>query len=358
MPKVSILKTSCESVIEDYKRLLYLAEYEKYLSCERDLLIKLNLSWTKYFPSCSTQPWQLDGVLSCLIEDGFLPAKLFPVENKTVVTNPIKGAIENKWLPILKNYHLSFTNLVDVEWEVFKFKEKLLIIDKIFKDGIYIPKMFIGKDILHLPTIKTHGHSITTGAIKNAFGGLLKEVRHYCHKYIHETLVDLLIMQKEIHPFIFAVMDGCVAGDGAGPRTMIPRIKNVILASADCVAIDAVAAKLMGFEPLEIPYIKMADEMGLGVGRIKDIELVGDIEVINENWGFKAKKSPVIFVDQMIRKGCLRMFEKLLLYSPLWHWAPLASTIYHDYLWYPTIGKIRISQFMKTPWGKLFKSYK
>ena len=41
-------------------------------------------------------------------------------------------------------------------------------------------------------------------AIKNSFGGLLKEVRHYAHKYMHEVLVDLMMMQKELHPNIFA----------------------------------------------------------------------------------------------------------------------------------------------------------
>ena len=46
-----------------------------------------------------------------------------------------------------------------------------------------------------------------TGAMKNAFGGLLHLKRHWTHSVIHETLVDLLIIQKEIHPGIFAVMD-------------------------------------------------------------------------------------------------------------------------------------------------------
>jgi hypothetical protein len=93
---------------------------------------------------------------------------------------------------------------------------------KLFPEGIEIPEMFIGKNVIHLPTVKTHGHSVTTGAIKNAFGGLLKEVRHYAHKYIHEVLVDLMMMQKELHPGVFSVMDGTVCGDGAGPRTMEP----------------------------------------------------------------------------------------------------------------------------------------
>ena len=86
--------------------------------------------------------------------------------------------------------------------------------------------------------------------MKNAFGGLLNEHRHWTHPVIHETLVDLLMIQKKIHRGVFAVMDGTFAGDGPGPRCMLPYVKNVILASADQVAIDAVAAKLMGFDPL------------------------------------------------------------------------------------------------------------
>jgi len=204
--------------------------------------------------------------------------------------------------------------------------------------------------------VKTHGHSITTGAVKNAFGGLLKEVRHYAHKHIHEVLVDLLMMQRELHPHVFAVMDGTVAGDGAGPRTMIPRVKNVLLASSDSVAIDAVAAKLMGFEPMEIPYLRMATEMGLGEARIKHIELVGDA-IDDVNFGFQTKKSLVIWGDQLIRLGPLRFAERLLLHSPLVVWAPFASNVYHDWMWYPTVGKSRIREFSRTEWGSLFREY-
>jgi uncharacterized protein (DUF362 family) len=354
--KVVVLKTNPSKVLDDYKKLLKLAEYEDFISKDKDTILKLNLSWTKYFPSCSSQPWQLEGVVKTLIEDGFSPKKLLPVENKTVVTNPQKGAINNKWLPVLKKYNLSFISLPEVEWVKYEFKTKLLRLSSIFPEGIEIPKMFIGKNIIHLPTLKTHGHSITTGAVKNSFGGLLKEVRHYAHKYIHEVLIDLMIMQKELHPGIFAVMDGTVCGDGRGPRTMVPKIKNYILASNDSVALDAVAAKMMGFNPMDIPYIRGCHEMELGIGKLSEIEVVGeDISMINFN--FRAGRSLVIWGDQMLRKGCLRFLEKPLLHSPLIVWAPFASNLYHDYLWYPTIGKKRIRKFIKTGWGKLFERY-
>jgi uncharacterized protein (DUF362 family) len=354
--KVVVLKTSPETVLDDYKRLMHLAEYEKVIPKGADTLIKLNLSWTKYFPSCSSQPWQVEGVVKTLLEDGYSKNRLLPVENKTVVTDPVKGAENNKWLGVLRKYGIDFVPLPDVEWVKYEFKEKLLMLDRIFPEGIEIPKMFIGKSIIHLPTVKTHGHSITTGTIKNAFGGLLKKVRHYAHKYIHEVLVDLMIMQKELHPGIFAVMDGTVCGDGAGPRTMTPKVKNFILASADSVAIDAVAAKMMGFEPMEIPYIRMCDERGLGCGTPDDIEVVGE-NISAVNFGFRAKRSLVIWGDQMLRKGFLRFLEKPLLHTPLVVWAPFASNLYHDYLWYPLVGRHRIKLFMQTAWGRLFQQY-
>ncbi|MFZ5648391.1 MAG: DUF362 domain-containing protein [Bacillota bacterium] len=354
--KVAVLKTSPSTVVDDYKKLMRLAGYPEFLPKDRDTVIKLNLSWTKYFPACSSQPWQLEGTVKTLLEDGYSKESLLPVENKTVVTDPIKGAFNNKWMPVLNKYGLGFTPLPDVEWIEFKPKARLMVLDKIFPEGIKVPKMFLNKNVLHLPTVKTHGHSITTGAIKNSFGGLLKEVRHYCHKYMHETLVDLMILQKEIHSGIFAVMDGTVAGDGAGPRTMIPHVKDYILASGDSVAIDAVAAKMMGMDPMSIPYLRMCDEAGLGNARMENIEIAGD-DIRGVNFGFKASRSFVIWGDQMIRKGFLKPFEKILLHSPLMVWAPFASNVYHDFFWYPTVGRSRIKSFSQTGWGELFSRY-
>ncbi|MEJ2721083.1 MAG: DUF362 domain-containing protein [bacterium] len=353
---VSVVFTKPETVLDDYKRVMELASWDQHLKGERELLIKLNLSWTKYFPSCSTQPWQLEGVLRTLLGGNYDPGKILPVENKTVVTNPIKGAVNNRWIPVLDRYDCKFQPLTEVEWMVYRFESKLLKLNDIFTEGIEIPAIYPGRDILHLPTVKTHGHSVTTGAIKNAFGGLLKEVRHYAHKYIHEVLVDLLLMQRELHPNVFAVMDGTVAGDGAGPRTMHPTVQNVILASADSVAIDAIAAKLMGFDPTEIPYLRMATEMGLGEGNPKNIEIAGD-DISKTNFRFSTKKSLVIWGDQMLRIGPLRFLEHLLLHTPLVVWAPFASNVYHDLMWYPTVGKRRIREFSRTVWGRLFDEY-
>ncbi|HJN17424.1 MAG TPA: DUF362 domain-containing protein [Armatimonadota bacterium] len=353
---VAVVKTRPDSVVEDYARLMDLAGYRETLDPRQDTLLKLNLSWTKYFPACSSEPWQVDGVVTKLLADGFSPERLIPVENKTVVTNPRQGCRNNRWEGTLRRHGLTFTPLPEVEWQVYQFKSPLLKLNEIFPEGIEIPTLYPGKQIVHLPTVKTHGHAVTTGAVKNSFGGLLKEVRHYAHKYMHEVLVDLLYMQRELHPAVFTVMDGTVCGDGAGPRTMVPKIHDFILASADSVAIDALAARMMGFDPMSIPFLRMAHERGLGVADLKDVQVVGE-DVSGVDFGFSTRKSLVIWGDQLIRKGWLQPLERLLLHSPLVVWAPFASNVYHDWLWYPTVGQSRIRAFMRTGWGQLFQRY-
>lgn len=353
MSRVAILKTSPSSVVDDYAKLMESISYTSSLSQDRPTVIKLNLSWTLFYPACSTPPWQLDGVLRTLIKDGY--EDIVAVENKTVVTKPTRGAMNNKWIPVLRKHGLEFTSLTDVEWITYKPKAELMALDTKVFDKIEIPKMFIGANMIHLPTQKTHGHSTTTGAIKNAFGGLLKEVRHHCHTYIHEVLVDLLSIQKEIHPGILAVMDGSVAGDGAGPRTMKPKIKNYILAGTDQVAIDAVSAKMMGFDPMQIGYIKMAHDKGLGIGDVGQIEIIGE-DIKDVNYDFSVTKSPVIWGDQMIRKGPLKIIEPLM-HTRLFVIPRLLSEFYHDYYWYPIKGKRTVNEFMETEWGKLFQTY-
>jgi uncharacterized protein (DUF362 family) len=354
MTKVAVLKTKPETVLEDYAKLMQLADYKKHLPINKETLIKINLSWSLYYPACSTEPWQLEGVLKTLLDANY--KNIHPVENETVVTDVWKGAKGNKWLPVLNKYDQQYKPLTEVKWKEYVPKAEMLALDKIYPEGHRIPEMFIGKNVIHLPTIKTHGHTVMTGAMKNAFGGLITKKRHHCHKMIHEVLVDLLAIQKEIHPGLFAVMDGTVTGDGAGPRTMEPKIKNYVLASGDQVAIDAISAKMMGFDPMRIKFIKLAHDQGLGVGDPDQIEIVGE-DISNVNFHFKTNKSPVIFWDQMFRKGPLSFVEPMLFHTGLFKSAVFASGFYHDKLWYPTIGRMKINKFMKTGWGTLWKKY-
>jgi uncharacterized protein (DUF362 family) len=356
-PKVAVVYTTPETVLDDIARAMRLANYTQTLSPDAATLLKINITWQHYYPACSTTPWQLEGVIRALKADGY--GEMIPTHNGTVVVDPHEGAVNNKHTVVEEKYGLKsvYLDYPPVQWIEYKPKAKMLVLDEIYPEGIQIPEMFIGKNIVHLPTVKTHVFTTMTGAMKNAFGGLLNRKRHWTHSVIHETLVDLLAIQREIHPGVFAVTDGTFAGDGPGPRAMRWHIKNVIIAGADQVAVDAVAARLMGFDPLSIGYIRIAHEMGLGIGDMDSIELVGD-DISGVDWRFKKNENTFASRGQkLIYWGPLKPLENLLLRSPIAPWSFFASNLYHNEYWLRLIGRRRIRAAMKTDWGKLFQSY-
>jgi len=154
-------------------------------------------------------------------------------------------------------------------------------------------------------------------------------------------------------------MDGTTAGNGPGPRTMYPVVKNVMLASSDQVAIDAVAAKMMGFDPMSLPYINLAHQDGLGVGDPRDIEIVGDLDAAKENWGFHVGKNLVKAVGgDLIWFGPLKSFQNLFFHTPLVHGFVFASEIYHDLYRWPALDRRTFEHWAeRTPWGQLFMRY-
>ena len=356
---VAALRTRPDRVLEDYARLIDLAGAREHLAPGATTVLKDNISWHFPFPAANTTPWQLEGTIRALRAEGF--TELVCVQNKTVVTDAFKGEDLNGYLPIFKSYGIPVLYNFkddDMTWVTFQPRSKMLVLDKIFPEGIRIPDYFEGKNIVHLPTVKCHIYTTTTGAMKNAFGGLLNTRRHYTHSWIHETLVDLLAIQKEIHSGIFAVMDGTTAGNGPGPRTMYPEIKNVVLASGDQVAIDAVAARLMGFDPLSIGYIRLAHEAGLGIGDPRDIKLVGDTDLANESWNFRVGDNGASRVGDIVWFGPLKPMQNVLMRTPLVNLFILGSEVYHDYYRWPARDRGVFEGWLaNTPWGNLFQEY-
>jgi hypothetical protein len=261
----------------------------------------------------------------------------------------------------LRNVHLyEGEEWIDVREAVGDLAERFLCLNEVYPDGFSIPKRFIGENVVHLPTVKTHIFTTTTGAMKNAFGGLLNERRHWTHPVIHKALVDLLMIQKKIHRGVFAVMDGTFAGDGPGPRCMVPHVKNILLASADQVAIDATAARLMGFDPLGIEFIRLAHDLGLGCGDPRDIEIVGDEDAARESWGFDGPMKDPTFAARMqhaIYWGSLKPFVEWSLKTWLAPWSYVSSVVYHDHYWYSRNGSRRVLEALQSDWGRLFHNW-
>ena len=141
---------------------------------------------------------------------------------------------------------------------------------------------------------------------------------------------------------------------------MTPHVKNVILASSDQVAIDAVAAKLMGFDPMrDVKFIRLAHERGLGCGDPRQITIVGDEDAARENWHFSGPFKKMTFASRMQHKiywGPLKRPIEWSLKTVLAPWSYIASVLYHDSFWYPTHQRT-IESVMHSDWGRLFHNW-
>ena len=359
---VAAVRTTPETVIEDYARVMELAGFRDVIDPTKQTILKNNISWHLLYPSANTTPWQVEGVAKTLRGAGY--DDMVVVENRTVVTQAKKGEHLNNFTGVHEKYGLPVKynfNPHDMRWVTYEPKGEMLVLDKVFPKGIRIPDYFFDRNVVHLPTIKTHIYTDYTCALKNAFGALLDKTRHYCHSRIHETLVDLLRIQQEIQASTFAVADGTTCGSGPGPRTMTPVVKNLLLASSDQTAIDAVAAKLIGFDPRDVPCIRLAHEHGLGKGRMDEIEVIGDMdtaEVKRTNWDFVVGDNAASKIGDLFWFGPFKPLAKLMFQTPMVNAFIMGSFVYHDYVWYPLEGRKVVDDWLQnTEWGQLFLSY-
>jgi len=355
MSQVFIKKINPKTTVKDYQNLI--KNFSRQLLPAKPIILKLNLSWTKFYPACSSPPWQVEGIIKSLLSLGFQPKQIIPVENKTVVTDVYQGAKNHFWDKICHQYGIKIHYLTQEKYIKYRPKAKMLVLDKIFPQGIFLPQIIFNKPLISLCTLKTHVFTKTTGAIKNYFG-MLNTNRHWAHRYIHEAIIDLLQIQKEIHPQILALMDGAAIGYGAGPRAMEWKESNLILGSTDEVALDTTASKIIGLNPKKIKYLNLGKKLNLGENDLEKIKIKGVKKLPYFHLNQKVPKETFASRGQkLIYHHCPLWLEKFLLQTFITPWSYLASRIYYDFYWYNFYGKKRLKKFFESPWGQLFKSY-
>ena len=197
-PVVAVVATTPETAVADMGQAMDLAGVARFLAPDIKTQLKVNISWQHWYPGCSTTPWQIEGVAKALRDRGH--KDLIAAHNGTVVVNSYEGEAKNKHKAAQEKAGLPDIHLDSPPnaWIDYKPKAEMLVLDDIFPEGIQIPESFPGTNIVHLPTMKTHVFTTMTGAMKNAFGGLLHRKRHWTHSVIHETLTDLLAIQLSL----------------------------------------------------------------------------------------------------------------------------------------------------------------
>jgi uncharacterized protein (DUF362 family) len=167
-------------------------------------------------------------------------------------------------------------------------------IDGYYFNTVKVPKTLAEAEFLIThPKLKTHSSMKVkiTCALKNQFGCLMNKNKAIYHPYIHEVIVDL---NRVLKPDL-ALVDSIIAMTGYGPTDGVPQRLNLFLASQDLVAVDALGAKIFGYNPNSIKYLMLAQEKGLG--NINS-EVIGD-------------KVRNVSVDMHVNNTILRSFEVL-----------------------------------------------
>jgi len=158
---------------------------------------------------------------------------------------------------------------------------------KALEVGTYVTNADV---VISLPKLKTHGFMQLTGATKNLFGVIPGTVKLGYHaklpepEHFGDMLIDILTL---IRPAL-TIMDGIVGMDGQGPSSGDPFEAGALLASVDGIALDLVAAALVGMEPQTIYPLRAAIERGLISGRVEDIQIVGESLNDFQIGGFRA----------------------------------------------------------------------
>jgi uncharacterized protein (DUF362 family)/Pyruvate/2-oxoacid:ferredoxin oxidoreductase delta subunit len=152
-------------------------------------------------------------------------------------------------------------------------------------DGLVFKRLEIAEEaliadgIINLPKLKTHVQMFLTMGVKNVFGcvpGMKKAQWHLAAGSSTDTFAAMIL---DLHEFLkprLTLMDGIVAMEGNGPGSGDPRALGLVFASGDALALDTVAAKVLGTTSERVPILKAATKAGLASCDPTAVEIRGE----------------------------------------------------------------------------------
>ena len=294
------------------------------LKFAKKLFVKVNLLSQEVVPGQCTSPWVFEGVLKYLRKyaDGI---DICYGDCNVAAASQVEVAVINWGLKeIGDRYGASFVNLSKTEQ-----KERLLgpVLGK-----MRVPAFLLDVDaIITVPVIKTHCITPFTGALKNQWG-LLPRARFQYHDVVHEAIAEINHFFNQI---VLGVADLTIGMEGPGPRVGIPKICDLVIASTDLVALDALASLYMGMDPLKVGFINFAEKLRIGS---TEYDIVGDTfeknyfrpgvgkDYLVYRWRDRFKKMPVL--------------KQLLFTVPAYRALGYCATKYNLWAWYKKTGKM------------------
>jgi hypothetical protein len=303
-PTVAVVRTSPETVLDDYARLIELAAFRPHLDSATTTMLVSSASRRFWFPGVNAPPWQIEGVTRALRAAGYLKLAYVPA----AANGPLPDTSDfGGYNAILQTYRVPQQGV-----------RRLL-----YDDTIHMPSYALRQNLVYLtpfrPSMIASVHALDS--------------RWYTRNWTDATLVDLLARQNAISAGAAVVIDGTTIAHGANQRP--PEIANMLLASTNQVAADAVAAWLVGLEPRrDLAYMRLAHERGLGIADLSRITIVGDTEILDRR----------LAGETVVPDHWLDAFLK-----------PFSVLTY--YRWSDTDRAVFESWLRDTGWGRLFQQY-
>jgi uncharacterized protein (DUF362 family) len=259
--KVAIVKG--ERGHEPVFKALDLIDYKSALSGWEKVLIKVNfITVDTWDTGATTDPIVVEAIIKKLKN---LPVEVFVVESDVTMTNADKAFEATGMKEMCQRNGVECLNLRHLKDRV-----KIDVPNGETLRSVTVPRIVTESAVISAAKLKTHTATKVTLGMKNMFGLLPDKFKGKYHaRGISKVIVDINTVLKPA----LTVIDGFVGMEGRGPTDGTPVKMDLIIVGNDVVATDATAARVMGFEPMEIAHIRRAYEKGLG--NIDNIEVLG-----------------------------------------------------------------------------------
>jgi len=344
-PTVSIVRVPAASAVHDaviasVQRAMELAQWRDCIPRGAEVALKPNLGWDLFLPGAITSPWALEGVVRTIRD---WVGKIFVVESDQVVVDVEKAFHLSRIDRLCREYDLTWVNMTRSEMRTVPLPN-----GRVLKE-LQVPEILLRTKLVTVPVMKTHNKTVITGAIKNQWG-CLPMFRHNYHLVLDAALADINTVARPC----FAVMDATIGLEGNSPKSGIPKVVNRMLASGDAVALDAVAAKLMGFDPAQIGHLAECVAAGLGTANLGNITTVGDDDLSLNLRFIPAHHNVVSWFELVLRRR--PSLRRLFFDTPLFGLCCKATLVYYD-IWYYLlgIGRARKDRMLATAYGEQWK---
>jgi len=195
------------------------------------------------------------------------PAEVIIAEAIAVGLNTKKAFAANGYEEVARATGARLLDLYDGEFQEIKTPEGGIL------KSVRVSREVLRADFfINAPVLKTHFASTLSAAMKNLKGTTTyDEKKRFHYLGLNKAFTEL---NEVLKPHL-NVVDGLIAMEGDGPIAGTPVGLDMLMAGTDAVAVDTIAARIMGIDPTEVLSLCLAQGMGLGVWDEKDIKVLG-----------------------------------------------------------------------------------